>query len=165
MILPCPSSWLTTYVVPPYWVTTLAQVDALLKSVGFVVFVINRHHHCRSHHFVSSSSSSSRPFPSRVGRFPRPLVVFPPSRPSSSSSCVRWSFRRRRRRRCLGSRSSPSQRLRYTSQGSSVKIRSLLSGRRRRPVVDFVDDRTVRVRTPPSFIAVSRAPPPRTSAA
>ena len=44
LILPCPSSWLTTYVVPPYWVTTrlkstlCSRASASLSS--FVIIIV-----------------------------------------------------------------------------------------------------------------------------
>ena len=127
----------------------------LSQSLGRRVVLGRRHHHSSSSFVVIISSSSlstscycvasscvrwsfrRRVSPSRVGRFPRPRVVFPPSRPSSSSLssssssssvvvsspsvrcapgtvrshvfCRRRRLRlRRRRRRCLGCRSSPS---------------------------------------------------------
>ncbi len=127
-------SWLVSlYVVPPYWVTTLAQVDALLKSVGFVVFVSIRHH-------LLSTSSFRRVVVVDVlchcHVVVRPLVVPSSCRsllcrsvPHVLASCLHRHVRRRRRRlrrrrlRCLGCRSSPSQRLRYIST-SSVKKQS-----------------------------------------
>ena len=86
-----------------------------VSSTSFVIII------CR-YHFVASScvrwSFRRRVSPSRVGRFPRPRVVFPPSRPSpslssssvrcgrQSTSVVVWtllpaSVRRRLRRRRL----------------------------------------------------------------
>ena len=95
-------------------------------------------------------------------------VVFLPSRPSSSSSCVRRAFRRRRRRRCLGCRSSPSQRLRHFPTGAFVPLKTgtIRRGRRIESSVDsFAVDRAVRVRTPLSSSSSLVAPPPRPSAA
>ena len=65
-----------------------------LSSSSFVVIISSSSLSTSSYCVASSCvrwSFRRRVSPSRVGRFPRPLVVFPPSRPSSSlsSSSVR----------------------------------------------------------------------------
>ncbi len=140
MILRCRFSFsaYTLYVSPPYWVETWLKVDASVRRsccrlpwVFSSSVIVNIIHH---HHYLSVVV----------------VVVRPSGVPSSSSSSLSW----------LSLVALATIKVHHNCS-SSVKTGTRLGGRRRRSVVDFVNDRSVRVRPLSSSLSSSSRRPLR----